>query len=60
MEVLEEKERITGFRPDAHNPTVPSPPLELTSEQLPLQVLFNGRRYVIRDTKNGGLIMNGA
>lgn len=60
MAVIEDKEQVTGFRPNAKHPTVPAPPLRLTSEQLPLQIEFNGRRYVILESKRGGLLMNGA
>ncbi len=60
MEATEAKEKVTGFKPDAKNPTVAAPPLSLTSEQLPLYIEFNGRHYVILETKNRKLVMNGA
>lgn len=51
---------LTGYKPDAFNPTVPAGPMRLTSEQLPMHIEFNGKRYVLLKTKNGGLVMNGA
>lgn len=35
-------------------------PLVLTSEQLPRPIVFGGRRYVLRRSQTGGLVLNGA
>lgn len=57
---------LTGFAPNAKtgiNPdrnTLIASRMTLTSDQLPILVEFNGRRYKISESRNGGLVMTGA
>lgn len=48
---------LTGFAPNATNPSVPPSPLTLTAEQLPIRLIFNGRTYTIEESTRGGLVM---
>ena len=32
----------------------------ITSDDLPLRITFQGRQYVLRETRAGGLLLNGA
>jgi hemin uptake protein HemP len=48
----------TGIKPPEE--VVTASQMTVTSETLPMLVKFNGRRYVLLETKNGGLLLNGA
>jgi hemin uptake protein HemP len=37
----------------------PSTPVEIRADQLPIRLTFQGRRYILRKTSNGKLIMTG-
>lgn len=52
-------EPLTGFKPDARHPVVPTRPVELTPEQLPMRLNYRGRKYIVLITKNQKLVMNG-
>lgn len=48
----------TGIKPT--DEVVPSSQMVVTSDSLPMLIEFHGRRYVLLETKNGGLLLNGA
>lgn len=48
---------LTGYKPNATDPSVPASPMLLTPAQLPIHVIFNGRQYTIRESARGGLVM---
>lgn len=50
---------LSGYKPNAERPVVDAPPVELTSESLPIRFNFKGRKYVVLETQNGRLVMNG-
>ena len=48
----------TGVNPP--DAALPIAQMTVTSTMLPMLIEFNGRRYVLLETKNGGLLLNGA
>lgn len=48
----------TGIKPSEE--IVTASQMAVTSDVLPMLIEFNGRRYVLLETKNGGLLLNGA
>lgn len=48
----------TGIKPPEE--IVTASQMTVTSDSLPMLIEFNGRRYVLLETKNGGLLLNGA
>ena len=48
----------TGIKPPEE--VVTSSQMTVTSERLPMLIEFNGRRYILLETKHGGLLLNGA
>lgn len=48
----------TGIKPPEE--VVTSSQMTVTSDTLPMLIEFNGRRYILLETKNGGLLLNGA
>lgn len=69
---MEQLQRLTGHGYDADNGIVEvrskygvksvhlSAITDLTSDDLPLALIFRGRRYVLRETRGGGLLLNGS
>ncbi len=48
----------TGIKPIAEVATASR--MTVTSDTLPMLIEFNGRRYILLETKHGGLLLNGA
>jgi hypothetical protein len=48
----------TGIKPAEE--IVTASQMTVTSESLPMLVEFHGRRYILLETKHGGLLLNGA
>lgn len=57
---------VTGYAPAAEtgerpaDEVTPAQTLSFESATLPVLIHFRGRKYILRETKNGGLVMNGA
>jgi hypothetical protein len=50
---------LTGHRLEPTTGVTPSTPVEIRADQLPIRLMFQGRRYILRKTSNGKLIMTG-
>lgn len=51
--------RLTGYEPDAETGMSDAPPvLRLDSKKLPIRIEFGGKKFILMETKMGGLILN--
>lgn len=61
-DAVAERSKLTGYAPSPATGVSPSaehPEIELHDEDFPINLFFNGRRYVLLRTRNGGLLING-
>lgn len=59
MSAMDQASVLTGHAPNPGTGVVQRSALVLSDEELPIRLIYNGKRYVITSTRGGGLIMNG-